>query len=338
MAKIAVVGFGFMGRMHFRCWRDIEGAEVTAICEANPEVISSATKPAGNIEGAADEIDLTGITIYDDYDKMLAEADIDAVSITLPSFLPADFAAKALEKGISVLCEKPMALTIEECDRMVAAADASGKALMVAHCIRFWPEYAKVKEIIDGGEYGEVRAATFRRLGAAPTWAAGNWFFDKSKSGGMPVDLHVHDADFVHYLFGIPQKVTARAARLENGMPCHMVADYDYGDNKVVTAEASWMMTDSFGFEMSFDICLEKAVLVFDPSRDPAFRVCPAEGDAFTPEVAAGDGYSQEIAHFLRVVNGEEELNVVTPMQSRETMRLVLAEVESMDSGSPVAL
>lgn len=338
MTKIAVVGFGFMGRMHFRCWQDVEGARVTAICEANPSVITDATKPAGNIQGAADDIDLTGISVYEDYDKMLAEAQIDAVSITLPSFLHADFATKALEAGVHVLCEKPMALTLAECDRMVAAADASGKTLMIAHCIRFWPEYAKVKQIIDSGEYGEVRAATFRRLGSAPGWAEGNWFADKSKSGGMAVDLHIHDTDFVHYLFGVPREVTARAARLPNGMTAHIVADYDYGDNKVVTAEGSWMMTASFGFEMSFDICLEQAVLVFDPSRTPAFRICPNEGDAFTPELATGDGYSQEIAHFLRVVQGKETLSVVTPWESRETLRIVLAEEASAASGSPVAL
>ena len=335
--KVGIIGFGFMGRMHYRCWQAAEQATVTAICEANPAVLASLKEPVGNVDGAAEEIDLTGVAVFDDYDRMLAEADVDAVSITLPTFLHADFTVKALERGWHVLCEKPMALTLEECDRMAAAAKDSDKTLVIGHCIRFWPEYAKVREIIASGEYGAVRAATFRRMGAAPGWGD-NWFADTSKSGGMALDLHIHDADYVHYVFGMPGKVSAYGATLPGGQVGHIVAHYDYGDDKCITAEGGWIMTPSFGFEMSFDIALEKATIVLDPSRDPAFRVCPAEGEPFTPEVAGGDGYTREIAHFVSVALGDETLSVVTPEQSRETVRLVQAELASVERGEAVTL
>jgi len=334
--KIGVVGFGFMGRMHFRCWQNVEDAQVAAICEANPAVLEDLTKPTGNVDGAATEIDLSGIRIFDNFDAMLETGELDAISITLPSFLHPDFTEKALNRGVHVLCEKPMALTVEACDRMAAAADASGKTLMIAHCIRFWPEYAKVKEIIDSGEYGAVRAAAFRRVCAAPGWTDDNWFTDKSKSGGMPIDLHIHDTDYVHYVFGLPKSVRSSATRFANGMTGHMVTHYDYGDNKVITAEGSWMMSKSFGFEMSFMIALDKATIVLDAARDPAFRIFPDDGEPFVPELAPGDGYSREIEHFARVAQGDEELSVVTPRQSRDTVRLVLAEEKSAETGGPV--
>ena len=94
----------------------------------------------------------------------------------------------------------------------------------------------------------------------------------------------------------------------------------------------------AFGFEMSFNIMLEKATIVYDCTRDPAFRVCPSEGDAFTPEVPAGDGYSRQIEHFVKTINGEETSEVTTLAQSMESVRIVLAETESAKSGKAVSL
>ena len=95
-------------------------------------------------------------------------------------------------------------------------------------------------------------------------------------------------------------------------------------------------MAPSFGFEMSFVVVLEKATIVYDCTRTPAFRVCPSQGEAFTPEVPAGDGYSLEIEHFARAVAGETVEPIVTPEQSRETIRLVLAEKQSARERKPV--
>jgi len=85
----------------------------------------------------------------------------------------------------------------------------------------------------------------------------------------------------------------------------------------------------TFGFEMSFNIALAKATLVYDLTREPAFRVCPAEGEAFTPEVQEGDGWLLEIAHFAKAVRGEKVEEITTLEQSRDSVRIVAAEKES---------
>jgi predicted dehydrogenase len=252
--RIGIVGFGFMGRTHYRCWKELEDVEITAICDSNPNGVEDLKETIGNIAGTAETIDLSKIEIYRDFEKMLADEKLDALSLALPTYLHAEYSIKALDAGMHVLCEKPMALSAADCGRMIEAAARSGKVLQVGHCIRFWPEYAKAKEIVTSGEYGRIVTATFQRLGATPKWAWDNWIMDEQRSGGMVLDLHIHDTDFVHYLCGMPQAVRSFTAEDENGKIMHIVTHYLYDDGKAVTAEGSWAMTPGFGFEMSFNI------------------------------------------------------------------------------------
>ena len=338
MAKVGIIGLGFMGKMHFRCYQALDGVQVVAICDTDKAKFEDTGGMAGNIEGAEAPLDLSGIGLYDDFDKMLAEADLDAVSITLPTYMHREYATKALNAGVNTLCEKPLALNAEDAQQIVAAAKKAGKLLQTGHCIRFWPEYARTKEIIDSGEYGKVLAATFQRLSLTPTWSWNNWLMDASKSGSAALDLHIHDSDFVQYVFGMPKAVFSRAA----GGPAqefdHIVTQYVYEGDCVVTAEGGWAMTPGFGFEMSFNIMLEKATISYDCTRQPAFKVAPAAGEAFTPEIASGDGYSNEIAHFVKAVRGEKVPEIITPAQSVDSLKLVLAEKQSAASGQLVRL
>lgn len=335
MLRVGIVGLGFMGRMHYRCWSGQPGATVAAVCEASPEVLAAAGKPQqGNIGGAADHIDLSQVAVFSDLDELLKSGTVDALSITLPTFLHPDATIRALEAGVHVLCEKPMALTVEDCDRMIAAGKSAGRVLQIGHCIRFWPEYVATREMIRSERYGRVISASFRRFSALPTWSPVNWFADESRSGGQPLDLHIHDSDYIHYLFGMPESV----ASVADGPLSYISTQYLYTGGPAVVAEGTWRMSLSFGFEMSFVIVLERAVIVLDSTRTPSFRVCPADGEAFTPEVASGDGYTREIDYFVKSIAGEKMEPVVTPQESRDTVRLVLAEKRAARERRPIML
>jgi len=316
----------------------MSNSRVVALCDSNPNIAADTARAIGNIEGAAETVDFDRLNVYTDFDKMLAAEQADVVSITLPTFMHPEFTEKALNGGCHVLCEKPMALDVAGCERMMAAAVKSGKKLLIGHCVRFWPEYVKAKEIVDSGEYGKLLAGSFRRLGTAPAWGAENWFADEQRSGGMALDLHIHDTDYVQYLLGMPAAVCSFAVRLPNGSIPHIVTQYLYDDDIVVTAEGGWVMTPSFGFEMSFNLVLEKASIIYDCTRRPAFRVCPDEGVAFTPEVLPGDGYSQQIEYFVQQLNGENLPEVTTPRQSCDSIRIVEAEIQSAKTGQKVNL
>jgi len=337
MLNIGIVGFGFMGRMHYRCWKARDDAKIVAICDVNENVVEDSKKAIGNVAGAEEAIDFSGINIYSDLGKMLDQEKLDVVSITLPTFLHADNTVQALKAGVNVLCEKPMSLHVPECERMIAAAKANGKILQIGHCVRFWPECAVTRQIVADGKYGKLLAASFRRLSAPPTWSHENWLMNQQRSGGMELDLHIHDSDYVQYLLGLPRAVCSFGVKANGGL-AHIVTQYLYDDNMVITAEGGWAMAPSFGFEMSYNIILERATIVYDGTRDPAFKVCPVDGEAFTPEVPSGDGYILEIDHLVRLLNGETVPPVTTLEQSLNSIKIVEAEKESVRTGAIVSI
>jgi predicted dehydrogenase len=335
MIRVGIVGLGFMGRMHYRCWKTNSKAQITAICESNPKALAAAGEaPKGNVQGAADHIDLKTVEVFADLGELLASGAVDAVSITLPTYLHTETTVKALEAGVHVLCEKPMALNIADCDQMIAAAKKAERVLQIGHCIRFWPEYVVTRELIQSGQYGRSIAASFRRFSSMPTWSPDNWFADEQRSGGQPLDLHIHDSDYIHYVFGLPESVSSTA----DAPQTYIATQYHYPSGPAIVAESTWRMAPTFGFEMSFVVVMEQATIVFDSTRTPAFRVCRADGSVFTPQIPPGDGYAREIEHFASAVAGEPGEPVVTPEQSRETIRLVLAEKRSAREGKTVAL
>jgi predicted dehydrogenase len=331
-----IIGFGFMGRMHTRCWKGREDARVAAICDTNAGAMRGSGQGQGNIAGAEGEVDLSGIAVYSDPAEMLAQEKLDAVSITVPTYLHAKWSVQALEAGVHVLCEKPMALTRDEGLCMMEAAERNNRILQIGHCIRFWPEYAKAKEIVDSGEYGHVIAASFRRLSATARSKQGSWFSNEEQSGGMVFDLHIHDTDFVQHLFGMPASVCSHGASSPAGGIAHIVTHYRYNDGTLITAEGGWAMVPSCGFEMSFKLVLEKAVRSFDSRRSPALKLFPAAGEPTAPQIEAGDGYSRQIEHFVRQIRGERVPPVITPQQALDSLCIAEAERESARKGAPV--
>ncbi len=336
--RVGIIGFGFMGRMHHRCWTAIPGAEVAAICDADPAAVTDSSRGRGNIAGAEATADLEGVEIYSDVGEMLARERLDAVSITVPTHLHARWSIAALDAGVHVLCEKPMALTVEDGLRMIEAAERGGKILQIGHCIRFWPEYAKAREIIAGGSHGRVIAATFGRFAATAHVKAGGWFTDQGRSGGMALDLHIHDSDFIQHVFGLPRSVVSRGASGSAGGIAHICTQYRYDDDKLVSAEGGWAMTPSFGFVMRFHVVMENATIAFEHGRSPSLRLCPANGEPSVPAIGGGDGYSRQIAHFAARVRGETVEPVITPRQALDSLRMVQAELESASKGAEVAL
>ncbi|MDZ8120049.1 Gfo/Idh/MocA family protein [Pontiella agarivorans] len=317
MMRIGIIGMGFMGGVHLNAWQQNRYADVVAVCDANP--IAGKTK--GNIDAGSDELNLDGIHIYTEIGAMLSAEKLDAVSITLPTHLHKSISIQCLEAGVHVLCEKPMALNVEDCNAMMAAADEAGKELMVAHCIRFWPAYAWIKSVMEQGCAGEVKSAEFSRLTYAPVWSGDSWFSDQSKSGGIALDLHIHDLDFIQHLFGEPDAQHSDGLRLENGAVGHVVTELKYGAGKMVRATASWLMPESYGFRMAYEIIFEKLTAVFDGHE---LKIFPVDGEAYTVELDPGDGYTEEINYFSDLIRGAQIKTEITTEQARESVRMAL--------------
>lgn len=339
MKTVAIVGYGFMGRVHAACWRRVCGVRLAAVCVRDPAVLQKAVKVYGCV-GDALKPDLPeGTAVYTDLGKMLDEVRPDYVDITLPTALHAQAVETALASGAHVLCEKPLARDAREADRIVRAASKAKGRFLVAQCLRFAPEYAYLKTLVDSGKYGAVSAASFSRLTPPPCAPGGgaSWFHDERNSGGLALDLNVHDTDIVRWLFGLPAAVAAKGHRRADGLLDHLAVDYAYPD-KVVTAEASWAGTESFGFEFGFKVFFERATVVLDLRRPTPFLVYPAKGKAFAPKLRAVDCYQAEIDFFHRYAAGKVEASAnPAPLDEvRDSIALVDGIRSSLSKGRSI--
>lgn len=335
--RVAIAGFGFMGRMHYGIWKKLRGARVAAVCDANLAQFTAKVK--GNLAGADESALPPSVRLYADFDEMLAKEPLDIVDITLPTPLHRPMAERALSAGCDVLCEKPMALNAKEADRMVADAKKSGRKLMVAQCIRFWPEYLVLEDYIASGKYGKVVAADFFRFSPAPGWNNGgtSWFLDEARSGGVALDLHLHDTDEIHHLFGMPSAVSSVSHVNPGGWTDFITTSYAY-PGMVVTSSGSWAMTSSFVWESGFRVVFEKAVVVASSRAEKPLTVYPADGKPFSPKRPKATGYEAEIRTFLDWVRGKPGVRPVTAESARDSVALVDAERKSASRGIPVRI
>ncbi|HOX07917.1 MAG TPA: Gfo/Idh/MocA family oxidoreductase [Planctomycetota bacterium] len=337
--RVGVVGIGFMGKMHFGVYKANPKSQVVAIADVDAKKLSGDWSAiAGNIgDGSAKSVDLAGIRKYRDAMDLINDPEVDLVDITLPTYLHARYTLAALAAGKHVISEKPICDNLADAKKVVAAAKKARGRFMVAHCIRFWPEYAWTKEhVVEKGEFGKVLSASFRRLSGTPIWSWTNWLMDAKKSGAAAVDLHIHDVDYVRYLFGDPKAVWAQGAVnavSKGGGVDHIVAQYRYPGVGQVTAEGGWAMAPGFGFEMSFILVCEKATVVYNCTKTPAFAVHLRNGKTLTPKVAAGDGYSLELDYFLDCIQKKRNPKVVTGTEALKSLALALAEVRSLKAG-----
>ncbi len=331
MIKVGLVGAGFMGEMHANCHIAAKGGKLAAVCDVRKE---NAKKLA----------DLAKAEVFTDYDKMLAEADIDMVDVCLPTNMHADAVVKAAKAGKHVLCEKPIALTLKDADRMIAACEKAGVQFMVAQVIRFWPEYQLLKKYFDSGELGKLRSLQMKRLSPPATWSWKNWLNDPKLSGSALIDLHIHDADFARYLLGDPIKLDSVGTG-KKGAWSHIWTNYAY-KGVAVHAEGGWDFPSDYPFCMAYRAIFEKGTLDFDCTRTPTVTLYTGTGKPKHPKppkprikgkagsgnIADLGGYGNEIQYFLDCLNKGEAPAVTTAKDARDSLALVLKELKSADA------
>jgi predicted dehydrogenase len=316
MIRIGIIGFGGMGRVHFDAYQKIEGCRVIALADIDPERAKK-----------------DGCRSCTEYRELLTDPEIDAVDVCTATPLHAEICTAALKAGKHVICEKPMARTQADADAIVAAAEASDKFFMVAQCMRFWPEWAYLKQAIDDGRFGKLRSASFRRT----TSGIPGWFRDGKLSGGAILDLHVHDVDFVYWLLGMPKAVLSRGYKGHTGEIDHVFTQYIYDDVPIVTAEGGWAMADKFPFAMVYVANFENATITSDSSQSPMLKLYH-NGQITTPQTPPGTGYEHELRYFIECVRTNRRPTTATAVEAAATFQMIQAETESIRSGNAVRL
>lgn len=332
--RVGLVGLGMMGGAHFLAWRGIDGAEVTAICDIRPERLEGDwAGEAGNLDTGAEGV-ISADRRYTDIQRMLDDGELDVVDVCTPTDTHCELATAALGAGLDVFCEKPLACTASDARAAVAAAEQAGRRLMVGHVLRFWPEYLHFHRVLRDGSLGALRWARFWRCGA---WPGSAWFSDPARSGGAVLDLHIHDADAVRWLFGLPRAV--RSTGVDEGQGVSRIAtEYLFGDgHPVVLAEGGWS-AGPVPFSMGAELEFQGGTLLYDTARQPALMLYPAAGPAEAVEPVAANPYQEELRYFAECLRADQAPDRMSARQAAESVALIEAEVESVRSGQEVAI
>jgi predicted dehydrogenase len=323
MLKVGLIGCGFMGTMHANCYKNIPGVELAAFADLREECAKTLA------EG-------TNATIYADGKDLIANAQVDVIDICLPTYLHAEYAMLAMEKAPYVFVEKPVALTKEEGEQMMAKAAQTGCKVQIGQVIRFWDEYVKLREIVENGTYGKVINANFRRLSPVPTWGWNNWLLDEKLSGGAAQDLHIHDMDYVLSLFGMPDKI----ASLKNtrGMANSYIHSLLSYKDFAVTVEGTWDLPGSYPFTATFRVVFEKAVVENAGGKFMCYTENGAEEIVLDKKEVIGDGfeggnisdlggYFNELVYFTDCAKAGAPIEKATLPEAAASLNYVLEEI-----------
>ncbi len=324
---------GGMGRGRLHYYQQIPEARVEAVAD-----VRAADLRQDDRLSALWKIPAEQVRWFEDYREMVAANVVDMVDICLPTGYHRDAVVAALQGGVHALCEKPMGLSLADCDAMVDAQRQSGKLLMIAHCIRFWPEYEYLVDMVRSGEGGRLLSLQLVRQGAAPRDE--HWMSQATLSGGAILDLHIHDLDFCQYVLGLPEHVYAQGGQ---SMGSQRGYDYvhtslDYGPDLMVSAASHWSGV-RIPFVARYEARLERAFLQVDSSKQPSLVVYRAgASEPEYPTFPQPDAYLNEIRYFLRCIQDGREPVRCQPIQSRNAVALSLAAAASIQRRSLVPM
>ncbi len=351
--KVAVVGNGGISGVHLRGYSLNPDVEIYALCDINEE----------RLNRRGDEYHVDPARRFTDVNEMLAAcSEIEAVSVCTWNAAHAQCAIAALNAGKHVLCEKPMAMTVEEAEAMKAAAEKNNKLLMIGFVRRFGNDCAIMKDFIDNGYFGDIyyAKATYLRRKGCP----GGWFGDKTRSGGGPlIDLGVHIIDLCRYLMGNPKPVSVYGAtfnKLGNRSNIKSKAGYVsqtkenadiFNVEDLATAMIRFDNGSVLQIEASFSLNIEKdeGVLQFFGTKagaklDPELTIYSEMNDYMTNVKLANstalsfDGlFENEINHFVECVRTGKPCR--NPAQDGVTLMKILTGIyKSAETGHEVLI
>ncbi len=327
--KVGIVGVGFMGSTHATGWAATPAEIVGFTAETQQEAGILAKQHTAKVYPALEE--------------MLP--DVDVVDICSPTHLHHEMALRAAAAGKHVICEKPLARTSEQAQKIVDACRTAGVQLLVAHVVRFFPEYALARSAVAEGQIGKPGVIRLHRGSYRPKKPAGNWFLDEEKSGGILMDLMIHDYDYARWVAGEVETVSARRVT-----ELHPNAPIDYG--LVILSHHSGALSHIAGawaypppaFRTHLEIAGERGLIEFD-SEDtaPIQNLIIKSGSSDAPDVGLPASPVSESPYTTQIKEFYEALaNGKTPRVSATdgliAVQIAEAAIQSAHTGQPIKL
>ena len=243
-----------------------------------------------------------------------------------------------MDKAKYVFVEKPVALTKEQGEMMLAKKQSTGCNVQVGQVIRFWDEYVELAKILKSGKYGKVINANFRRISPIPTWGWQDWLLKYELSGGAAQDLHIHDMDYVLSIFGKPNDIKSVKNKIgEEASYINSLLSYD---DFVVSVEGTWGLPGTHPFEATFRVVLEKGVIENSGGKFMLYTDTDASeikiekkkdlGEGFEGgNISDLGGYYNELVYFTDCAKKNEKVEKATIKEAFDSLLFVLEEIKN---------
>ncbi|MGB1286317.1 MAG: Gfo/Idh/MocA family protein [Aggregatilineales bacterium] len=327
--KVGIVGAGAMGRTHAVGWRqtDAEMVGVVATNRSQAEALS----------------ETLNASVYDDFSSLLK--DVDAIGICTPTHLHHEMVMQAIDANVHIFCEKPIALNLADGVEMIRTAEAAGVRLFIGMVLHFFPEYTALKQSINGGAVGNPRVIRMSRASYRPQRPADDWFMKEAQSGGMIVDLMIHDFEMSRWLAkGDVQRVFAKAIRRQKPevLGDHALAILRFDNGAMAHIEGSWAYPMSM-FNVRAEVAGDKGLIEWEsdkstPLMQHRHAAVNSGGDVALPGSPLAEApWTTEVKHFYQsLVDGTDF--AVSPLDALKGLQIALAAQESTRTGKAITL
>jgi len=326
MTRIGLVGTGFIATQHASAYADIDDADIVAVASTSET----------SDEFAADHTD--GAESYRSFERLLSDADPDAVDICTPTHTHRELVESAVEAGVDVLCEKPIAPTLEDAVAIADLIQGGDVTFMIGHVTRFWPSYLELKRQIDSSEIGDPGVIRARRISPFPDWGSDDWYTDPDRSGGVLVDLSIHDFDYLRWVFGEVREVFVRSTTVDgpDSPNSHAVAVLEFERGGIAHVEGSWAQPEGRPFGFEIEVAGDEGLLEFDGSAARPFELY-ADEDSTVIDPADERAMRNQLEHFIECRRSGADPRV-SATDAVEALRIAIAARESARRGEPVTV
>lgn len=331
---ICIIGTGRAGMWHGEMFNRIPHARLVAVVDSDK----------GKAQDAAKELEVD--KYYTDYRGACDDKEIDAVCIVTPTFTHSEIATACAEAGKHIFCEKPMAITLDECDRMISSAQKNHVKLQMGFMRRFDKNYQKAKQLIDCGEIGDV--VLVKSLTRGPSLPP-KWYYSIESSNGLLAEVNSHDIDTLRWFTGsefariYAEAGNYRCPELKDTYPDFydtVILNARFTDGKLGMIDGA--CPDVYGYDSRTEILGTKGVLFVGRIHDEAVISCTKDHGVTQPIVSSWrylfkDAYMAEDEHFVRCILNDEE-PAVSGLDGKKTIEVVLAGNRSIKEGRAITI
>jgi myo-inositol 2-dehydrogenase/D-chiro-inositol 1-dehydrogenase len=324
--RVGIVGAGTMGEVHAAAWRNV-GAELagcTSIRRAQSEDLAQRY----------------GMIPYADCQELINDVDIVDICTPTEQHKPMVFEAAAAKKH--VFCEKPIALTVQDAQAMIDACAAAGVRFFIGMVVRFFPQYRLAKGLVAQGSIGQLSVLRLKRMAYLPIKPVDNWYTDETRSGGMVLDLMIHDFDYARWLAGEVDRVFARRGQAVSSPAQYIQTIIRFKSGALALVEGGWAYPQGV-FRTALDVSGTDGLIEWNSDQPLPVQTYlpPTEGLAKSVGLPVAelseDPYTSEIRHAYEAIRTNAHFEV-TADDALQALRIALAARDSLSTGRVVSL